>query len=70
MKSVGVPTFLGSGQITNEKEARESVAENGLPVIVKLSGGGGGIGMKVVFDESELGEAISNASEMAEKSFF
>ena len=25
--------------------------------------------MKVVFDESELGEAISNASEMAEKSF-
>ena len=65
MKSAGVPTFPGSGQITNEKEAREFVSENGLPVIVKPSGGGGGIGMKVVFDESELGEAISNASDLS-----
>ena len=69
MKSVGVPIFPGSGQITSEKEAREFVSENGLPVIVKPSGGGGGIGMKVVFDERELGKAILTASDMAEKSF-
>ncbi len=69
MKSAGVPIFPGSGQITSEKEAREFVSENGLPVIVKPSGGGGGIGMKVVFDERELGKAILTASDMAEKSF-
>ncbi|MFK7990480.1 MAG: acetyl-CoA carboxylase biotin carboxylase subunit [Sandaracinaceae bacterium] len=41
----------------------------GFPVLVKASAGGGGKGMRVVLEESELAAAIEGAAREAEKSF-
>src|SRR5581483_6255658 len=43
--------------------------EIGFPVIVKPSGGGGGIGMKVVERESDLVPAIQSATNAARSAF-
>ena len=61
MKKAGVPTVPGSdGALTNDSERSLQIARNiGYPVIIKASGGGGGRGMRVVYEESELLSAIS-----------
>ena len=52
----GVPVVPGSdGPLPeNEQEALRIAREVGYPVIIKAAGGGGGRGMRVVYDESEL----------------
>eukprot|EP00189_Rhodosorus_marinus_P013760 CAMPEP_0184740986 /NCGR_PEP_ID=MMETSP0315-20130426/4072_1 /TAXON_ID=101924 /ORGANISM="Rhodosorus marinus, Strain UTEX LB 2760" /LENGTH=1218 /DNA_ID=CAMNT_0027211065 /DNA_START=35 /DNA_END=3691 /DNA_ORIENTATION=- len=60
------------GPITNLEEAREFVeGKNGIgfPVIVKAAHGGGGRGMRVVFDPVEFSESVSRAQSEAEKAF-
>lgn len=56
MKRAGVPTVLGSdGPLPEDEETALAIArEVGYPVIIKAAGGGGGRGMRVVYDESEL----------------
>ena len=44
-------------------------AEIGFPLMVKASAGGGGRGMRLVFEESELAEQISSARSEAESAF-
>jgi pyruvate carboxylase subunit A len=68
-KSHGVPITPGSGAITDLDKAAAIAREIGLPVIVKPSGGGGGIGMKVVEDESDLVPAIQSCSNAARSAF-
>ena len=46
-----------------------SSAKSALPVVVKPSGGGGGIGMHVVRQQSELAGALSAAAETAQRAF-
>jgi pyruvate carboxylase subunit A len=65
----GVPTTPGTDAIENIEEARKAALEIGLPVIIKPSGGGGGIGMKVVEKESELVGAIEGAANAARSAF-
>ncbi|HCR1315596.1 acetyl-CoA carboxylase biotin carboxylase subunit [Pseudomonas aeruginosa] len=56
MKRAGVPTVPGSDDpLPEDEETALAIArEVGYPVIIKAAGGGGGRGMRVVYDESEL----------------
>ncbi|HCI2489347.1 acetyl-CoA carboxylase biotin carboxylase subunit [Pseudomonas aeruginosa] len=56
MKRAGVATVPGSdGPLPEDEETALAIArEVGYPVIIKAAGGGGGRGMRVVYDESEL----------------
>ena len=56
MKKAGVPTVPGSdGPLPeDEKQALAIAREVGYPVIIKAAGGGGGRGMRVVYEEKDL----------------
>ncbi len=60
MKKAGVPTVPGSGKPLTDDEAEniEIARRIGYPVIIKAAGGGGGRGMRVVHEESELQSSI------------
>ena len=62
MRAAGVPTIPGSeGLLESVDEARRLAAEMGYPVILKATAGGGGRGMRVARDESELSKAYETA---------
>ncbi|MGX9705807.1 acetyl-CoA carboxylase biotin carboxylase subunit [Laceyella tengchongensis] len=70
MKVAGVPTVPGTeGVIDDLEEAAKTAAEIGYPVIVKATAGGGGKGMRVVYNEEELTRAITLAQKEAEANF-
>ncbi len=55
MKLAGVPTIPGSqGLIDTLQEAKQIAQEIGYPVIIKATAGGGGKGMRIIWDESQL----------------
>jgi acetyl-CoA carboxylase biotin carboxylase subunit len=60
MKEAGVPTVPGSdGPVGQDPERNIELAQKiGYPVIIKAAAGGGGRGMRVVYDESELSRTI------------
>lgn len=61
MIRAGVPCVPGSeGTLGNDPEENRRIANSiGYPIIIKAAGGGGGRGMRVVRNDSELDEAIS-----------
>ncbi|MFA5353546.1 MAG: acetyl-CoA carboxylase biotin carboxylase subunit [Thermodesulfovibrionales bacterium] len=62
MKRKGVPVVPGSdGPVDSEESALKIVKKIGFPVIIKASAGGGGRGMRIVTEESELTKAIHMA---------
>ena len=66
MKKAGVPVVPGSdGVVKTLEEAYEIADEIGYPVMVKASAGGGGRGIRLVNDESELENAIVTARQEA-----
>src|SRR4029077_4767321 len=65
----GGPGTPGSGAISDIAAALAAAREIGLPVLVKPSGGGGGIGMKVVESEDELEGAIESSAQAARSAF-
>ena len=70
MEEAGVPIVPGTkGIIENDQEAIDFAAENGYPVIVKATAGGGGKGIRVVRQESELLKAINVTEQEAEQAF-
>ena len=71
MRDAGVPTVPGSnGPLDdNDERALELAREIGFPIIIKAAAGGGGRGMRVVYDETELLKTIKVTSTEAQ-SFF
>ena len=70
MRKNGVPVIPGSdGIVSTPEEGIEIAKEIGFPVIIKASAGGGGKGMRVVWNESEFLNAFQTAGYEAE-SFF
>ena len=62
MKNAGVPVILGSDGAVKDMETAINLAkEIGYPVMVKASAGGGGRGIRIVRDESELESQITAA---------
>ncbi len=69
MKKLGVPTLPGSGKAVHEAEAARVARRIGYPVVLKAAAGGGGRGMRVVHDESDLARALHLASAEARSAF-
>ncbi|MBQ0714757.1 acetyl-CoA carboxylase biotin carboxylase subunit [Paraperlucidibaca wandonensis] len=59
MKAAGVPTVPGSDGAVTEENAEEMAAKIGLPVIIKAASGGGGRGMRVVHNMSEVASSLA-----------
>jgi len=71
MRKAGVPTVPGSnGPLTDDEDRSRAVGlEVGYPVIIKAAAGGGGRGMRVVREESELLKAIQVTRSEAKSAF-
>ena len=70
MTAAGVPVTPGSEGIIGDAAEAEVVARDlGVPLMVKASGGGGGKGIRIVKDLSELGSAVRQAQAEAEAAF-
>lgn len=70
MKEAGVPIVPGVTEaIATPREAEEVAREIGFPVLLKASAGGGGKGMRVVHDPTELEKAFEAASREAKAAF-
>jgi acetyl-CoA carboxylase biotin carboxylase subunit len=68
-QKAGVPRVPGSGALSDVAHARRIGAEIGYPVLIKATAGGGGRGMRIVRDESELESLMSSASNEARSAF-
>jgi pyruvate carboxylase subunit A len=70
MKDSGVPVVPGTEEGIQDLEKAKDVALNiGYPVILKASGGGGGIGMKIVENENDLTDAVESTKRVAKSAF-
>jgi 3-methylcrotonyl-CoA carboxylase alpha subunit len=69
MKEAGVPTVPGYEGLESERDFVQAANEIGYPVLVKAAAGGGGKGMRVVNEESELHDAIESARREALHAF-
>ena len=66
----GVPVVPGSSApIIAPAEAKRLAAEIGYPVILKASAGGGGRGMRIVSEESDLEPQLDMAREESQRAF-
>jgi acetyl-CoA carboxylase, biotin carboxylase subunit len=70
VKALGVPILPGSdGTLPSVEEAVEVGRAIGFPVILKASAGGGGRGMRICWQESDLLSAFQTARIEAERAF-
>ncbi len=70
MIKAGVPVVPGGkGLLQSVDEAKGLAKEMGYPVILKATAGGGGKGMRIVWEESELQRAYDTARQEAAASF-
>jgi acetyl-CoA carboxylase biotin carboxylase subunit len=70
MKAAGVPILPGSPEpIESTEEARAIALEIGFPLIIKAAAGGGGRGMRIVREESELHGSLELAQTEALSAF-
>jgi acetyl-CoA carboxylase biotin carboxylase subunit len=70
MIAAGVPVTPGSQGIVADAAAAAAVAaEIGLPVMVKASAGGGGKGIRIVYDAADLAAAVRQAQNEALAAF-
>ena len=69
-EKVGAPLAPGTlNPVDSAKEVLEFVAKHGLPVAIKAAYGGGGRGIKVAYQESEIAELFESATREAVAAF-
>ena len=62
MKSVGVPVVPGSDGLVRDAEEAQQIADQiGYPVLIKAAAGGGGRGMRRVYQPEQLKELFREA---------
>ena len=75
MRMINIPVTPGCDEAISSatpegiRRAKEIAAEVGYPVIVKPSGGGGGIGIMIARNEDELSKATHAAEALGRKAF-
>ena len=70
MIKAGVPVVPGvDGLLESVAHAKTAAKEIGYPIILKATAGGGGKGMRVVFEEGDIEKAFENAKTEAAASF-
>ncbi|REH92056.1 pyruvate carboxylase [Staphylococcus felis] len=68
--NAGLPVIPGTdGPVERYQDVKAFADEVGYPLMVKATSGGGGKGMRIVRQESELEEAFERAKSEAQKSF-
>jgi len=66
----GVPLVPGSdGAVTDLEEAKAVAREVGFPLLIKASAGGGGKGMRAVYNEESIDEELKLAMSEAKSAF-
>ncbi|WP_416899147.1 MAG: acetyl-CoA carboxylase biotin carboxylase subunit [Minwuia sp.] len=69
-KQAGVPTVPGSeGVLSGADEAKAAASEIGYPVMIKAAAGGGGRGIKIAENETELAKLVAEARNEAQAAF-
>jgi len=68
-KKFGIPCVPGSDGAITDADAPRIAEETGYPVLLKAAAGGGGKGMKVANNASELKEALAMAKAEAKAAF-
>ncbi|TLM75457.1 urea carboxylase [Pseudarthrobacter sp. NamB4] len=68
-RSAGVPMIAGSGLLEDVEAAVAAGKAVGFPLMLKATGGGGGIGMTVCRNEAELVESFPRVARLAGASF-
>jgi acetyl-CoA carboxylase biotin carboxylase subunit len=68
-REAGVPTLPGSEKIASAEDAVKVAERVGYPVMMKAAAGGGGRGMKVVYDPKALPQTFASASAEAGSAF-
>jgi acetyl-CoA carboxylase biotin carboxylase subunit len=69
MRRAEVPTVPGTEGATTLEAALEAATEMGYPILLKASAGGGGKGMRLVREESEIEDAYNTAASEAQAAF-
>jgi pyruvate carboxylase subunit A len=69
MKEAGLDVIPGSPTLKSIDDALRWAEKIGYPVAIKASGGGGGIGINVARNESELEEAFKKSKKLSENYF-
>lgn len=70
MKKSNVPVVPGSdGIVTSIEDAKKIANEFGYPVLIKASAGGGGKGMRIVHEETEMENSYTMATNEALNAF-
>ena len=69
-EKVGAPLAPGTlNPVSGADEVLEFVAKHGLPIAIKAAYGGGGRGIKVVYNKEEIAEAFDSATREAVAAF-
>ena len=69
-KKIGLPTIPGSKKnLESYKDAKEIADQISYPVIIKSTNGGGGRGIKIVYEEKDLKSNFQMAKKEAEQCF-
>ncbi|MER7481612.1 urea carboxylase [Streptomyces sp. NPDC126510] len=68
-KAAGVPLLAGTELLASTEEAVTAAESIGLPVMVKATGGGGGIGMQACATADEVRDAFARVAALAESNF-
>ena len=69
MKDNNVPIVPGLNDISDKNKIKQFIDRVELPIIIKAASGGGGKGMRIIKDYSELDKSINAAKLEAKKSF-
>jgi acetyl-CoA carboxylase biotin carboxylase subunit len=69
VREAGVATTPGSDLLSSVEDAHEAAESIGYPLLLKATAGGGGRGMRVVNDATDLPRAYAGATAEAEASF-
>jgi len=69
-EKVGAPLAPGTlNPVTGAEEVLDFVAKHGLPIAIKAAYGGGGRGIKVVYEKEEVADAFESATREAVAAF-